>query len=396
MNSFRTRTIFLAGAALFALSSTLPAGAADTYTVVSITDLSGGQASNNGIAAYGPKAYFDMINAHGGVNGKKIDYVSLDTQTNVNGAVAAFQRALTYNPVAILDGGLSVEFPAAAPIAAKANIPVLSSGGTPDGGVYPPQAYLYETIPSAYQSAWADGDFIQRLSRARHIAHPKVAVTALNSAYGADFVRNVKTLAPRFGYEVVADEITALDATDFAGGAAKFAAAKPDFVVAIHVENFAPVVVSALRVNGVKAPFINFFGGDAPALFAKLNDPDYYAFRMVTFPADPKLTVLADAAKAAGVEQYRTKQFFTVSWVEAMIVVDALKRCGVNCTSVQLNEELMKTNQDYQPYTYGPVQLSAQRHTLIRYMQPFHQVNGTVVPADGGAVDVTKAVPPPA
>lgn len=370
-----------------------PAGAADTFTVVSVTDVSGGQASNNGMAAYGPKAYFEMINAAGGVNGKKIEYISLDTQTTVNGAVAAFEKAVGYNPVAILMGGLSVEAPAAVPAAVKANIPVLASGGLPDTWVYPARPYVYETIPSAYQSAWADGEFVKRLAKERHIAKPKVAVTALNSAYGADFIKNLKELAPKMGYEVVAEEITALDATDFAGGAAKFAAAKPDFVAAIHVENFAPIVVGALRANGLKAPFLNFFGGDSPALFAKLNDPDYYAYRMVAFPSDSHLTVMEQASAKAGVTQYRTKQFFTVSWVEAMLVVDALKRCGANCNAQQLNEQLLKTNQNYSPYTFGRVTLNDRRHYLINFMQPFHQTAKGIEPAAGGPVDVSNASP---
>ena len=370
-----------------------PAGAADTFTVVSVTDVSGGQASNNGMAAYGPKAYFDMINAAGGVNGKKVEYISLDTQTTVNGAVAAFEKAVGYNPVAILMGGLSVEAPASLPTAVKANIPVLASGGLPDTWIYPARPYVYETIPSAYQSAWANGEFIKRLAKEKRIRKPKIAVTALNSAYGSDFVKNMKELAPKMGYEVVADEITALDATDFAGGAAKFAAAKPDFVAAIQVENFAPIVVGALRANGLKAPFLNFFGGDSPALFAKLSDPDYYAYRMVAFPSDPHLTVMEQATAKSGVTQYRTKQFFTVSWVEAMLVVDALKRCGVNCTSQQLNEQLLKTNHNYAPYTFGTVTLNDKRHYLINYMQPFHQTAKGIEPAAGGPVDVSNASP---
>jgi len=369
------------------------AEAASDYTIVSVTDVSGGQASNNGIAAYGPKAYFDLINAAGGVNGKKINYVSLDTQTTVSGAVAAFEKAVGYNPLVILMGGLSVEAPAALPTALKAEIPVLASGGLPDSWVFPPRQYVYETIPAAYQSAWADGEFIKRLAKEKKIAKPRVAVTSLNSAYGADFVKDIKELAPKLGYEVVAEEITALDATDFAGGAAKFAAAKPDFVVAIHVENFAPIVVGALRANGVKAPFLNFFGGDSPALFAKLNDPDYYAYRMVAFPSDPNLTQMEQAAAKSGVSQYRTKQFFTVSWVEAMLVVDALKRCGANCTSQQLNEQLLKTSANYAPYTFGPVALSDKRHYLIGHMQPFHQTAKGIEPAAGGPVDVSRAAP---
>ncbi|MDB5026565.1 MAG: hypothetical protein JWO66_254 [Candidatus Eremiobacteraeota bacterium] len=383
--------------ALIALLALLaPIGAAEAapeYTVVSVTDVSGGQASNNGMAAYGPKAYFDMVNAAGGVNGKKINYVSLDTQTSVSGAVAAFEKAVGYSPVAILMGGLSVEAPAAIPTAVKANIPVLASGGLPDSWVFPPRPYVYETIPAAYQSAWANGEFIKRLAKEKKIGKPRVAVTSINSAYGADFVKDVKELGPKFGYEVVAEEITALDATDFAGGAAKFAAAKPDFVVAVQVENFAPIVVGALRANGVKAPFLNFFGGDSPALFAKLNDPDYYAYRMVAFPSDPNLTQMEQASAKSGVGQYRTKQFFTVSWVEAMLVVDALKRCGVNCTPQQLNEQLLKTNVSYAPYTFGRVVLSDKRHTLIGYMQPYHQTAKGVEQAPGGPLDVSHASP---
>ena len=63
-----------AGAAGAASASTAPGVTANSITVGTISTQTGTLASNFSSLIYGEKAYYDYINAQGGVNGRKIDY----------------------------------------------------------------------------------------------------------------------------------------------------------------------------------------------------------------------------------------------------------------------------------------------------------------------------------
>jgi branched-chain amino acid transport system substrate-binding protein len=69
-----TIVISTASAAGAAAASSAPGVTANSITVGTISTQTGVLASNFGSLIYGEKAYFDYINAQGGVNGRKIDY----------------------------------------------------------------------------------------------------------------------------------------------------------------------------------------------------------------------------------------------------------------------------------------------------------------------------------
>ena len=91
-----------------------------------ITSLSGNAASTFGDAEYGAKAYFDAINAQGGINGRKIDLVVQDDQSTPTGDLTATQQLVSEGVFAILNfspyafGGYKV--------AQEAGVPVIGGG----------------------------------------------------------------------------------------------------------------------------------------------------------------------------------------------------------------------------------------------------------------------------
>jgi branched-chain amino acid transport system substrate-binding protein len=76
----------MASTAVGILSDATPSGAASTagvtaksITIGGLTELTSATGGSEGIAATGAKAYFDTVNAHGGINGRKIDFVGSQT-----------------------------------------------------------------------------------------------------------------------------------------------------------------------------------------------------------------------------------------------------------------------------------------------------------------------------
>jgi ABC-type branched-subunit amino acid transport system substrate-binding protein len=289
--------------------------------------------------------------------------------------------------------GSSGEYVTAAPIADRAKIPVISTGGTPDSAIYPAHAYQYEAIPTAYQSALAQIQVAHILAKENNISNPRVAITGPSVPYVADFSRAVHDLASKYGYTVVSDALNSLTATDFTADAAKIDSARPNIIVGSQTEQFTPVVMSALAADGVKVPLVNFFGSDSPALYDKLQTPDYYAMRFAAFPTDPSLSDMQVAAQRDNVAQYEVRQFFTAGWIAAATTATALRKCGWPCSGTKMNASLEKISKlNLSPYVYGSITLNAKRHYFVSSMQPFHWVSGNIV-AYGRPVDVSGQPP---
>lgn len=356
-------------------------GGSGSYTIYSITDLSGSNAANSGKTAPGVTAYIDMINKSGGVNGKKINLISLDSQTSSDGAVAAFQKAAQADPLTIITGSVSSETVTAAPAALRANIPVLAPGGLPDTWYYPPKPGVFGVSMSAYSCAVFALKQVQAMAKEAGIAKPKLAIAALVSAFGDSMIAAMNKLAPQYNMSIVASTRTPIDASSFSGPAAQIAAAHADYVVGEEVPAIVPAVMQGLQSAGVKAPFINFPIADTPQLYDAMKNPDYYAMRIANPPSDPKLTELASAAKAAGTSNQLTSQFYTLGWWAAEVAVDALKNCSGDCSHADYLKALTATKIDLAPEGFGTGQFSSGSNVMIKSAQAFHWTPAGIVSA---------------
>lgn len=370
-------------------SSLSSKGATSTnYRIYSITDLSGSNAANSGKSAPGVTAYIDMINKQGGVHGHQIQLTTLDSQTSTDGAIAAFQRAVAANPLAIITGSVSSETVAAAPAALRAGIPVLAPGGLPDDWYYPPKADVFGVSQSGYVSAALALKQVHYMAQKSGISQPRIAVDCLVSSFGDSMISAFHALAPKYNIKIVEQSRTPISATSFSGTAAKIAAANANYVVGEEIPAIVPAVMTALGQAGVTAPFINFFIPDTPQLFDAVRNPNYYAMQVAN-PPDTPGTQMAAAAKAAGVANQLTSQFFTLGWWSAEVAVDALKKCPSDCSRSNYLKLLNSTKINLAPEGIGVVKFTPQIHVLLTEGQAHHWTPSGIVPA-GPVFNVTS------
>lgn len=76
-------------------TASAPGVTANTIRIGFITSESGVASSSTGDSVYGAKAYFDAVNAAGGVDGRKIELVVADDQSSAAGNVTATQDLLS-------------------------------------------------------------------------------------------------------------------------------------------------------------------------------------------------------------------------------------------------------------------------------------------------------------
>jgi branched-chain amino acid transport system substrate-binding protein len=123
-------------------SSSAPAGG--TIKVGVITDTTGGGASGFSTTEIGIKAYFNAVNAAGGVNGQKIEYVMADSQTSPAATLTAAQKLNGSDKVfAILD--VTSSWYGAQAYALKEGIPVVGEGFDGNEWSDPKNTNLFQT-----------------------------------------------------------------------------------------------------------------------------------------------------------------------------------------------------------------------------------------------------------
>ena len=129
-----------AGAAvLVAAATTTMAPAQDAYVIGVSAAMTGPPASTNAPPIEGLRLYVERLNAHGGINGKRVQLNILDDQAEPSKAAANAKRLLTQDKVILLIlSSLSSTY---APVVAetkRANVPLLFMGAVCPKEVYPP------------------------------------------------------------------------------------------------------------------------------------------------------------------------------------------------------------------------------------------------------------------
>jgi branched-chain amino acid transport system substrate-binding protein len=198
----------------------------------------------------GATSYVDMVNAAGGINGRKIKFVVEDTAWSVPQTIAAVKKMVAQDGVfALLASNGNPQIEAILPYALQNDLPIIapyagqekwSKGEVP--GFYGTMVPFEVTCGVAGRMAAKDG-------------HKKVAITcfdALIGRIGADLAK-----AGFLSVDGTSEpEISAvkIDSMDLAPVALRISRSAPDAVVSVNFTQQFFALARALRDQGVKVP----------------------------------------------------------------------------------------------------------------------------------------------
>lgn len=247
----------IAGSAVFAAFTMLavPVQANDTIKIGAIYSLSGPAAPFGVPERDIVEALTKNLNAKGGINGKKIDLVICDEQTNpTEAARCATKLTRQDRVVAILGPTLGTSALATAPIALANKVPMLSPVGTipvtsKDNAFWP---WVFRTAPS-------DTLVINALFE-RAVFKPqrkRIAILYQEDAYGEAGMKLATQLSKERNFEIVAAVGAPLTAIDLTAAATNIRNSNPDVVL---VKTSGPALgaafVRAAKQVGISAPVI--------------------------------------------------------------------------------------------------------------------------------------------
>lgn len=232
----------------------------ETIKIGSTAPLTGPVAIYGVTSINGAKLAMEEINKNGGVLGKQIEYIVLDSKGDSTEAITAYNRLVDEGIVAYLGEITSKPTLAIAEVAAQDNMPMITPTGT--------QFNITEAGPNVFRVCFTDpyqGVVLANLAK-KNLNAKTVALLVNNSSDYSDGVAEafVKE-AEKLGLQVVAKEGYAEGDKDFRAQLTKVAAANPDVLLVPDYYEQAALISTQAREVGVKATFIGPDGWDGVA-----------------------------------------------------------------------------------------------------------------------------------
>ena len=306
-----------------------------------------GPAAAYAAVARGAKAYFDSVNAKGGVAKRKIEYKILDDAYNQAQTVQATRQLVEQDKVFAVFNSLGTEHNLAIrEYLNQLKVPHLfaASGATTwgrDAAKYP---WTIGFQPSYQAEGWVYGQYV-----AKTLKKAKIAVLVQNDDYGKDLLAGLKRGLARSGSKVIAAEAYEVTAVDVQSQIAKLKAtganvlavfATPKFAIQSYVFasrlNWRPLVINNTVSAASNIMLLASEGGKNKTINGSIS---------INFLKDP-----TDARwkKDPGIRQYRALMsryakganvsdvYHVYGMAVAYETVGLLKRVGANLTRARL------------------------------------------------------------
>src|SRR5215467_3205416 len=335
-----------------------------------------GPAALYGESTAGVQAYFDFVNAHGGVKGRKLKLISLNDQYE---PPVALQDTKTL----VFTDHVFAEVAVNGSATTEANITVLDPNNVPLVGPQTGATIFAGTFRKNLYNVWpaylVEGRLLGAFAQQQHLA--KVGVLYQNDDFGKSLLQGVKNSGLKPAMAIPYDPTQ----TDFSAQAAQFKSAKvnaviilaipvptTDFLNALAAVNFKPVrimsQVSAIPQQFQTAPqdFPGSFSGAFIPPLQETSDPQVKAF-------------------LSGMSTYQPGKppsvFAAWGWTEAQVAVAGLK--AIKGTITRDSYEAALNSLSNLATLGGAISYSSTSHTGIKHMFIVEAKNGQRVRMTG-------------
>jgi ABC-type branched-subunit amino acid transport system substrate-binding protein len=261
---------------------------------------------------WGSQAYFEHVNATGGILGHKVTYISLNNQSNAaQSELDAKKCVQTYHAQFIVgpESGADTESALPIAIANKTILISLSSGWQTNG--YPASELTSYGFPGFYD-VFAEDQIasVQNLIVPRHYTR----VALLEDNCGSVCLANqatVQALAAKDGFQLVSTQIDQVGATDVTPQVLAMLAAKPQIILFGLVPGTDSITaIKAIRAQDPTIPISECSGCEIPSFVSAAGGPTAMQNIYVLGSMENWLTqaqagsTATDKATAAGLTEY--------------------------------------------------------------------------------------------
>ncbi|MHC0054630.1 ABC transporter substrate-binding protein [Actibacterium sp. D379-3] len=293
------------------------------------------------LAAYGTdpmnaaRAYFDDINAKGGIHSRKIRYLVEDDKCTPSEANAIARKYINVDKVFLLFGGAcSGSTVSIQELVNQEKIPHFMMNASGDAGVYPPSMYQIGAAPGTQRATLA----AVMMYAIEGLGAKSVGVLGPDDAMGTSAMEMIHAMADKYGVRIVANEIVPNNATDVTVPVLNVQAANPDVIVlTTYVPPTTLIMKKFVEFGMLSKPVISAIQGvsNPEAFLSSLNGDTtglgkfYYAHPLVGESMDdPALKPWKDLMVKYYPDRPNPGIIGAYGFPHAMAIVDALDRAG--------------------------------------------------------------------
>lgn len=289
--------------------------------------------------------YIDEINANGGIDGKKIEFVHYDTKGKAKEAKNFVNRLIKKDKVNLIIGGsTSGNTLAVIDIVQKAKIPLISLAGSVKI-IEPVKKWVFKT-PHTDRMA-AEKIFVDMKKR----GITKVALITGNGGFDKSGRAQCFALAPKYGIKIVADEKYGNADTDMTTQLIKIRATDTQAILNFGFGKAPAIVVKNVKQLGIKLPIYESHGV-ASKKFIELAGPAADGIRLPAsalivadqLPTDdPQKKVLLDYKKKYEAEYGSVSTFGGHAYDALFMSVGAIERAK-SVDPAKIRDQIEKTH----------------------------------------------------
>ncbi len=345
MHSCRKLITILAVFSLVLFSSGLNVMAKDTLKIGSILAVTGPASFLGDPELKTLQMYIEEINANGGINGHKIEFIHYDTKGKAKEAKNFVNRLIKKDKVDVIIGGTtSGNSLAVIDIVQRAKVPFISLAGSIKI-VEPVKKWVFKTPHTdkmAAEKIFAD-------MKKRGIT--KAALITGNGGFDKSGRAQCLAMAPKYGIEIVADEKYDNADTDMTTQLTKIRATDAQAIINFGFGKAPAIVAKNIKQLGIKLPVYESHGV-ASKKFIELAGPAANGIRLPAAALivadqlpndDPQKKVLLAYKKKYEAKYGPVSTFGGHAYDALFITVEAVKRAGT-IDRAKIRDEIEKTH----------------------------------------------------
>lgn len=321
----------------------------DKIKIGAVIDASGGSAPLGKGEEETIKMLVAGVNKDGGINGKKIELISIDSKSDQNEAVLATKKLIEQEKVdAIIGGTISGNSLAMIPLVEKAGIPYISLAASkqvnnPDDG---------SARKWTFKTAQGDDVVIPKLLEyLKSQGLTEVAWLGVANSYGTSGHEEFEKLSSKYGIHAVIEEEFEATVNDAKAMLTKVKKANPQAIIVWGTAKESAVITKNIRELGMDTPIIESHGIGSQDFIDLAGE----AAKGVVFPAGKLLVVdkldSSDKQKSVLVQykeafekEYKKgpSTFGGHAWDAFQILKQALEKSGTDKEAIR--DSFEKTN----------------------------------------------------
>ena len=327
-----------------------------------------GPAALWGAVARGTGCYFDMINAEGGIHGRKITYFLRDDGYMPPRTKAIAKELLEDKEVFAFASGVgSATGMAVKKYLHKNKVPWVGPAAGSTHWGYPPTKYLFGTYPLYIDEAAILIDYaVEKLGKKR------IAFFYQNDDYGKEGLVGAQMALEKKGMELVAEVPAEPLDTDLSSHCMKLKASNADCVLMWVLPKHGAIILGTAAKMGFKPQWMTTSTlSDTPIMFeiskGLFKDVIFTSFGELPDSDHPLMKKYKEAhEKFAPKDRWGIFFYAGILFVEPM--VEALKRCGRDLTAENF-VKAMESIKDFQgigpKMNFGPNKRQGARSSFI-------------------------------